>query len=406
MRVCVIVGVACLCFSGCTSLRLERSTANQARTLTQLQYQQVMNNLAMYFVDPWAVPSQVGLRDGSTQVADAGAAGFLGQTDLAHKFASSPTINGSRSVVEQWGMLPVTDENNLRLLRMAYRRAAFGVDETLATDADFRNQLAHELKGQIAVTEDLRRSTDAYYQIKASRGLSEYYARLAASPEANRPATSEAMLTLQAVSEGVPATPAADYGTFDAQVASANDACIDCELTDKPVEVVIRDGKPNQGYPVEVIAGKRVIWLNECEGPVVVTGDAGVVPFTSLTLPPGSRSTPVAFPTPSLTQRDNRGRPRFPDGYPYRVGRQTFLLKVNEPSACGPDEDPPRRWVVDLSPGADPLPGPVSRLTLSATGSGESLLIVKTGDFVVWHNRDSERLVVEGMHWATLTGSV
>ena len=206
MRFCIIACIACLFSSGCTSLRLERSTANQARTLSDLQYRQVLDNLAKLYVDPWAVPSQVGLRDGSTQVADSGTAGLLTQTDLAHKFSMSPALNGTRSVVEQWGMLPVTDETNLRLLRMAYRRAAFGVDETLATDAEFRNQLAHELKGQIAVTEDLRRSTDAYYQSKVSRGLSEYYTHLAGSPGAAvRPGETGSMLDLQSSAERMPA---------------------------------------------------------------------------------------------------------------------------------------------------------------------------------------------------------
>jgi hypothetical protein len=84
---------------GCTATRLRDRTVNQAMTLTDLQYQQVQNNLAMLCFNPEAVPSQINLRDGSAQLADA-ASVTAGDTNF---------FFGSRTAVEQWGMTPVTD---------------------------------------------------------------------------------------------------------------------------------------------------------------------------------------------------------------------------------------------------------------------------------------------------------
>ena len=80
--------------------------------------------------------------------------------------------------------------------------------------------------------------------------------------------------------------------------------------------MVIKGGKPNQGYPVEVNAGQRVTWRNEGEEAVVITGDGSVVPFSSLDLTAGSKSTPITFTTPNLGHRDARGRDASPRGTP------------------------------------------------------------------------------------------
>ena len=146
---------------GCTATRLRNGTIDQASTLTELQYQQVLNNLAMFCDNPSALPWQVNLRDGSAQVADVGSASLL--LDLHRAIVSHPSLLGSRTVVEQWGMSPVTDDNELKLLRMAYRRA-IGIDESLeSNDKDFANDLAHELAKQSPDLDDFRGDVDKYY---------------------------------------------------------------------------------------------------------------------------------------------------------------------------------------------------------------------------------------------------
>ena len=49
-RVILVVGVACA--TGCTTGRLRQRTINQASTLPELQYQQVLNNLASFSREP------------------------------------------------------------------------------------------------------------------------------------------------------------------------------------------------------------------------------------------------------------------------------------------------------------------------------------------------------------------
>src|SRR5262245_29608684 len=85
---------------GCTNLRLKRSIVNQASTITELQYQQVLGNLAMLSRDPYALPAHVLLRDGSAQISDFGSA--VAGAELTFTSKALPTLTGSRTVVEQW----------------------------------------------------------------------------------------------------------------------------------------------------------------------------------------------------------------------------------------------------------------------------------------------------------------
>jgi len=134
--------------AGCTSVRLRESTISQGGTITDIQYRQVLNNLAMFSKNPWAIPSQINLRDGSAQIADVGQ-GEIG-LDVHRAIVSHPGLLGSRTVVEQWSITPVTDETELKLLQIAYRRA-LGWDDSLTGTSlqnDLANELAHELKKQ------------------------------------------------------------------------------------------------------------------------------------------------------------------------------------------------------------------------------------------------------------------
>jgi hypothetical protein len=126
-----------------------------------LQYQQVLDNLAMYCEDPAVLPWHVNLQNGAVQVADAGSLGTIAQTDLSHAFTWSPYFTGTRSIVTQWSTIPVTDDTTLRLLRLAYQiaisyRAERDLDPDLATD------LAHTLKNQTATNADISLDTNLF----------------------------------------------------------------------------------------------------------------------------------------------------------------------------------------------------------------------------------------------------
>ena len=128
-------------------------------TLPDLQYQQVLDNLALFASNPASLPWHVNLREGTTQVTDSISGGAL--VDLAPPASTQPQLFGSRTAVAQWGMSPVIDATELRLLRIAYRRA-HGIAEM--PDPEFLDELAHELKDQLAPNADLRNESELFYE--------------------------------------------------------------------------------------------------------------------------------------------------------------------------------------------------------------------------------------------------
>jgi hypothetical protein len=154
----VVVGL-----SGCQSARLRQRTINQADTLPELQFQQVLNNLAQFAVNPSTLPWHVTLKEGTSQITDSLSGGAA--VDLGPPAETLPQVFGSRTVVAQWGMAPVVDASELRLLRIAYRRA-FGVPDM--PSPDFLEELGHELKEQIANNTDLQQETTLFYTYQAA----------------------------------------------------------------------------------------------------------------------------------------------------------------------------------------------------------------------------------------------
>jgi hypothetical protein len=148
-----------LTLSGCANVQLKVSTVRSASTLTDLQYQQVLDNLAMYSQDPTALPWHVNLQNGAVQIADAGSVGTIAQTDLSHAFTWSPYFTGTRSIVTQWSTIPVTDDTTLQLLRLAYQIAvSYRTEHEL--DPDLAMDLAHSLKNQTATNADISLDTN------------------------------------------------------------------------------------------------------------------------------------------------------------------------------------------------------------------------------------------------------
>lgn len=94
-----------------------------------------------------------------TDSASAGAA-----VDLGPPPEWLPQLFGTRTIVAQWGGAPVIDPLELRLLRIAYRRA-YGSPEM--PSPDLIDELAHELKGQVAINTDLRDESELFYEYLA-----------------------------------------------------------------------------------------------------------------------------------------------------------------------------------------------------------------------------------------------
>src|SRR3954470_4402840 len=98
--------------AGCTSVRLGQRTVRQGGTLPELQYRQVLDNLALFAANPAALPWHVNLREGTTQVTDS--ASFGAAVDIGPPTETLPQAFGSRTAVAQWGMSPVIDPLELR----------------------------------------------------------------------------------------------------------------------------------------------------------------------------------------------------------------------------------------------------------------------------------------------------
>src|SRR4051794_37512645 len=172
-RIIFIIGLTCA--TGCTTGRLRQRTINQGSTLPELQYQQVLDNLARFATNPSALPWHVNLREGTTQVTDSLSGGAA--VDIGPPVAWFPQLFGSRTAVAQWGMSPVIDATELRLLRIAYRRAHGSPD---MPTPELLDELAHELKDQFAANADLRNESELFYEYhgRASRSFRELDAHL------------------------------------------------------------------------------------------------------------------------------------------------------------------------------------------------------------------------------------
>lgn len=142
---------------GCTASRLRQRTTHQGSTLPDLQYQQVLDNLALFSANPAALPWHLTLREGTTQITDSVSGGALVDVEAS---ALEPQLFGSRTAVAQWGMSPVVEPTALRLLRYAYQRAQ-GQDRM--PTPEFLDELAHDLKGQLAENPDIQQETAAFF---------------------------------------------------------------------------------------------------------------------------------------------------------------------------------------------------------------------------------------------------
>lgn len=129
----ILVAVSVFC-AGCTHVALERRTVKQASTLTDLQYKQVLDNLAMFACNPDALPWHVKLKGGTVQIADQGSGGFI--ADIAGAAGGEvtrliPSAGASRGVLNQWDVAPTVEAGELEHLRLAYQAVLNPGDEEI-----------------------------------------------------------------------------------------------------------------------------------------------------------------------------------------------------------------------------------------------------------------------------------
>jgi hypothetical protein len=124
---CLIVGCA-------TPLALRRQTVHQADTVADLHQQQVLDNLAKFVADPYAIPSFAFAQSGSTEVADQADTGLDIGWIRSGFDAIGLSFGAQRNQTATWTTMPVTDPRKLELMRCAYQRAVTqctGVPESI-----------------------------------------------------------------------------------------------------------------------------------------------------------------------------------------------------------------------------------------------------------------------------------
>jgi hypothetical protein len=133
MRAWTVVLALLPAVGGCaTHANLRDNTVRTAATLTDLNYQQVLNNVAMFAANPAALPSVAVVNSGTVTVTD--------QKAYSTSATYSPTLPFSqqgggalpiltllfnpsvqRQLTENWTVTPVTDVDSLRRIRCAFQ---------------------------------------------------------------------------------------------------------------------------------------------------------------------------------------------------------------------------------------------------------------------------------------------
>src|SRR5437588_1945686 len=115
---------ACLYFAlpvllagtGCTHWQLRANTIRQSTTLSDIYTQQVLDNLAMFVVNPDALPFFAVPNQGTSEVQDTGGVAGLGY--LTPHFIGEPLgLTANRQMTENWVLDPVRDPAKLALMR-------------------------------------------------------------------------------------------------------------------------------------------------------------------------------------------------------------------------------------------------------------------------------------------------
>jgi hypothetical protein len=108
---------------GCLHRQLEFTARRTLNTLPDLQYQQVMDNLAAAVSNPGRLPYLAVVGQGAIQVTDNGTT-TLG---LSHPLKSSAPgvlgLGGSRNVTGTWSLGTITSPDKIREMQLLYHRA-------------------------------------------------------------------------------------------------------------------------------------------------------------------------------------------------------------------------------------------------------------------------------------------
>jgi hypothetical protein len=123
--------------SGCTHLALQNHTVRTTDTLADMQFHQVLDNVARFHDNSDTVPSFAVTSSGTVSINDQGGAGVSPTYSPTLTFEQQgggalPILSllfpftAQRALTENWSLTPITDADNLRRLRCAYRLLVMG----------------------------------------------------------------------------------------------------------------------------------------------------------------------------------------------------------------------------------------------------------------------------------------
>lgn len=117
MKRAICAAIAATMLSGCAHTRLSRHSVKQARTLSDIQQQQVLENLALICSNPGALPHFATADGGGTRISDSANAG----TRLSWNITTLTGVTGdagvSTNLQENWTLNPINDPVKLDLIR-------------------------------------------------------------------------------------------------------------------------------------------------------------------------------------------------------------------------------------------------------------------------------------------------
>src|ERR1051326_1097700 len=110
MRLALPPGLVVLFMSGCTQYALRDSTLDQSRTLTDIHYRVVLDNLAMLPERKGSLPWGMRITQGTATVTDGVSGTFsYAWSPVSRTLSATP----SRQWQLGWTLVPVTDSSDL-----------------------------------------------------------------------------------------------------------------------------------------------------------------------------------------------------------------------------------------------------------------------------------------------------
>ncbi len=117
----LVMIVACLIANcGCTHVQLQKNFNRQAKTVSDLYEEQVLDNLAMFVCNPYSTPFFSTATTGANNVNDSG---MLSLSMFAGHFGNNLSANGSRGLMQSWTLTPIPDPERIKLMQCAYQHA-------------------------------------------------------------------------------------------------------------------------------------------------------------------------------------------------------------------------------------------------------------------------------------------